>query len=197
MNMRTEATDLEGLLTALRQADDGKQRIPMQAVFAAVGTRSYGPLLLLAGLITLAPLLGDIPGVPTAVGLFVIIVSVQLLAGRDHFWLPAWLLDRSVPRDRYRRALGWMRRPARVTDRILRRRLPLFTSRPAQFAAGVGCLVVGAAMPLMEFVPFSANGAGAALMAFGLSFVAKDGLLALIAFVFAAATFGFAAYPLL
>ena len=35
----------------------------------------------------------------------------------------------------------------------------------------------------MEVVPFSANGAGIVLTIFGLSLIARDGLLALIAFV--------------
>ena len=45
-------------------------------------------------------------------------------------------------------------------------------------------------MPFMEVVPFSANLAGAALAAFGLALVARDGLLALIAFLITAATAG-------
>jgi hypothetical protein len=51
-------------------------------------------------------------------------------------------------------------------------------------------------MPAMELVPFSANGAGAALTAFGLSLIAHDGLLALLAFVFTAMTFGLVLYNL-
>ncbi|MEC7815327.1 MAG: exopolysaccharide biosynthesis protein, partial [Pseudomonadota bacterium] len=40
----------------------------------------------------------------------------------------------------------------------------------------------------MEFIPFSANGAGLALMAFGLAIVARDGLLALLALAFTGGT---------
>jgi hypothetical protein len=39
------------------------------------------------------------------------------------------------------------------------------------------------AIPMMEFVPFSATGAGFALVAFGLALVACDGLIELIAFM--------------
>ena len=52
-------------------------------------------------------------------------------------------------------------------------------------------------MPVMEVIPFSANAAGAALTAFGLSLIARDGLLALIAFTFTAITIGLVAYNLL
>lgn len=53
-----------------------------------IGRRSFGPLLLMAGLIILAPVVGDIPGVPSIMGVFIVLVSVQLLIGQEHFWLP-------------------------------------------------------------------------------------------------------------
>lgn len=76
--------------------------------------------MLLAGLITLAPVIGDIPGVPTIVGAVVFLFAGQLLFGRKCFWLPRWLLRRSIARDRLDVALGWLRRPARFCDRFLR-----------------------------------------------------------------------------
>jgi hypothetical protein len=54
----------------------------------AVGRRSFGPLLLLAGIVLAAPGVGDIPGVPTVMGLFILLVSGQMLFDRDHFWMP-------------------------------------------------------------------------------------------------------------
>lgn len=52
-------------------------------------------------------------------------------------------------------------------------------------------------MPLMEFVPFSANIAGFTFTVFGLSLLANDGLSALIAFVFLGTIIGFFAYGIL
>ncbi len=43
----------------------------------AVGSRSFGPLLLVAGLVTLSPA-GDVPGVPTIMAAFVFLVAGQL-----------------------------------------------------------------------------------------------------------------------
>lgn len=93
------------------------------------------------------------------------------------------------------KALEWLRKPARFVDRALRPRLTLFT-RPIYIIAIV-CAVIAAAMPAMELVPFSATGAGAPLTAFGLSLIAEDGLLALLAFIFTAVTFGLVIYNLL
>jgi hypothetical protein len=52
------------------------------------------------------------------------------------------------------------------------------------------CIVIAAATPAMEAVPFRANIAGAAVTALGLSLIARVGLQALLAFVFTAITGG-------
>ncbi len=51
-------------------------------IVEAVGERSFGSILLLAGIITLTPLIGDIPGVPSIMGLIVFLIAIQLLIGR-------------------------------------------------------------------------------------------------------------------
>jgi hypothetical protein len=51
------------------------------------------------------------------------------------------------------------------------------------------CLLVALAMPPMEFIPFSANGAGLALTLFGLGLVARDGLMLALGFLLTGVTF--------
>lgn len=113
-------------------ADKDKDAVTLGALIDEIGTRSFGPLLLLAGLVTVMPIVGDIPGVPTVMALLVLLVAGQLLLGREHFWLPRWVLDRRVRRDRLVRALGWLRRPARWVDRLLRPRLAWLVRGPGQ-----------------------------------------------------------------
>ena len=50
------------------------------------------------------------------------------------------------------------------------------------------CMAVALAMPAMEVIPFSANGGGAAMMAFGLAIIARDGVVALMATILTVAT---------
>lgn len=162
-----------------------------------VGPRSFGVLLLVAGLITLMPLVGDIPGVPTVMAVFVVLVAGQLLLRRRHLWLPEWLLKRSVESEKLDKALDWMERPAQFIDRWLRPRLRLLTRRVATYFIAIACLFVAALMPIMEVIPFSANLAGAGLTAFGLSLMTNDGLLALLAFGCTLTAFGLIVYNFL
>jgi hypothetical protein len=181
----SEITTLQELVERLDKAATG-ERVNVECMMEAVGRSSFGALLLLGGLVTLSPL-DIIPGIPTLIAIAVLIVCAQLLAGRRHFWLPSWVLKRSVTTSRFRRALAWLRKPARFGDRLVRPRLSALTSDAAVKVIAVGCIVVALAMPVMEVVPFSANLAGVALTAFGLAVIAHDGLLALIAFAATAA----------
>src|SRR5687767_9091481 len=173
------------MLDRLDKAATG-ERIDVECMMEAVGRSSFGALLLLGGLVTLSPL-DIIPGIPTLIALAVLIVCAQLLAGRRHFWLPSWVLKRSISSQRFRRALAWLHTPARFGDRLVRPRLAAVATDAAVKVIAVGCIVVALAMPVMEVVPFSANLAGIALTAFGLAVIAHDGLLAFVAYAATAA----------
>lgn len=176
-------------------SDDGA--VTLDEILEAVGRRSFGPLLLLAGLVVLAPLVGDIPTVPTIMALLVLLVAVQLLLRRNEFWLPGWLLRRSVERGKIRKAVGWLRRPARWVDRILRPRLKALTGDAGAVGVALACILIALAMPPMEFIPFSANIAGVALAAFGLALVTRDGVVALVAFAFTFGALGWVGWSVL
>lgn len=174
-------TRLEPLLDRVCEAEAKEGKVSLDAILDEIGRRSFGPLLLVAGLVTLAPLVGDIPGVPTVMGVFVIITAAQLLLGRDRFWLPDWLLRRSVEQKKLEKGISWLRRPARWIDRVLRPRLSVLVEGPGVWIVAGASLLVGLGMPPMELVPFSANLAGLALAAFGLALITRDGLLAIVA----------------
>jgi hypothetical protein len=197
MHKNQNITTLEQLLKRIGEAVRDKERVSLGLILEVVGQRSFGPILLVAGLVIFAPLIGDIPGVPTIMGMLVVLTAGQLLFRREHLWLPRWLLKRSVAQDKLDKALGWMQSPARFVDRLLRQRLTMFTEGAGVYVIAIVCIVIAAATPAMEAVPFSANGAGAALTAFALSLIAHDGLLALLAFLFTAGTLGLVIYNLL
>ena len=191
-----EPTDLEEVLDSIDSAAAGGGKVSFGDVFQAVGQRSFGPLLLLAGLVMLAPVVGDIPGVPTAMAIVVLLIAGQLLLRREHFWLPRWLLDRSIGARKVKKAAGWLRKPARFIDRFLRPRLEALVRGPGEYAIAVVAIAIALFTPAMEVVPFSANGAGAVLTAFGLALIARDGLVALVALLLAALTAGLVIFNL-
>lgn len=182
-DMWGEDVGLENLLERIRCIDGKHDPVDLEAVLLQIGRRSFGAIVLFAGVIVLAPLIGDIPGVPTLAAILVATTAAQLLVGRRYFWLPDFLLRRSISRQRLDKALDLLRRPARFGDRFLRRRLEFFTSPMATRLIAAASLGVALVMPLLELIPFSANLAGVALSAFGISLISRDGLFALIALI--------------
>ena len=177
--------DLEELLAAIEAIEAPSGRVRFEEILEAVGRRSFGPLLLLAGVVTLMPVVSGIPGVPLLMACFTLLVSLQLLMGRLTFWLPAWLRRRWVSRSALHKGLYYLHRPAQWVDRLLDQRLVFLTGRRGMKAIAMVCLLVALGMPPMELIPFSANVAGLTLSLFGLALMARDGLLALVGFLLA------------
>ena len=193
-----EIQDLEDLISRIGEAADANgDRVSIEDVLDKVGYRSFAPFLLLAGIVSMAPVISDIPGVPVMAGLLVALVAGQLIAGRKQFWLPQWLLRRSMKSKSLRKGLSYLEKPARFIDRIIHPRWTGITRHAGTYAIALASVAVALLTPAMEFVPFSAILAGIAFTAFGLALVANDGLLAIIAFVFTAGIVGALAFKLL
>ena len=163
--------------------DEDRDRVSVDDAFDLIGSRSFGPVLLFSGLVTVAPIIGDIPGVPSLMALLVFVVAIQLIIGRQHIWLPKLLRERSIERAKLDKALGHLERPAIWLDRLFKPRLQILASGPGSHLLGGAALFVAATMPLLEFIPFSATVAGIALTAFGLSLITRDGYMAILSLV--------------
>lgn len=181
---------IHGLLDRVRHSTDAHaDRVSLGDVVEALGSRAFGPLLLLLGLIIISPI-GDIPGASALLGLLTALVAVQLLWRRGEPWLPDWALRRSVRSDRVERSLGWLEKPAAFADRHLHPRLRALTGRTGRYAIALGCVFAALLLVPLEFVPGASTFVGVTLIAFGVSLVSHDGLAALLAFVFTAGAIG-------
>jgi|TARA_R110000851_G_scaffold88012_3_gene191835 hypothetical protein len=185
MAKHQQLTNLEQLFDCIGKAAEQKrnEKVSIDSIMEMIGRRSFGPLLLLAGLIILAPVIGDIPGVPTIMGVFILLVAVQLLIDQEYFWLPKWLLQRAVSSEKLLKAVEWLRKPAHFIDKLIRPRLLIFVNGTAKYVIAIVCIFIALMLPFMEVVPFSANAGGLAIVAFGLALIARDGLLALFSFI--------------
>jgi hypothetical protein len=192
-----EPRTLSEVLERARSAIGNDTQVSLGEVVDAIGTRSFAPLLVMAGIVMAAPVIGAIPGVPVIMGVVVILVSGQLILHRQQVWLPVVLRNRSLSRDKLHRALPWLQRPARALDRWSKPRLSWAVRHAGAYVIAATCMFIAAATPLMELVPMSANLAGAATVMFGIALLARDGLIALLAMAFSLATFGIVGYQLL
>ena len=188
MDQTQPPANLTDVLQRLREHTEGQEHISIGDLLTAVGQRSFGPVVLIAGLITIAPLIGDIPGVPTLLGLVVLLTLGQLLFQRQTVWIPDKLSNRRMARQTLIKGLDWMEKPACFVDRWTKPRLTWLVRGPGKYLMAMICMLVAAAMPAMEVVPFSANGGALALMVFGMALVVEDGLLALLGIIITGGT---------
>lgn len=188
MQRRDDESTFGWLLDRVANAGQGDERVSLGEIIDSLGERAFWPVVLLAGLITVLPLIGDIPGVPSVMAILVLVCGIQRLAGRKHYWLPGWLLRRGIGRARLERATAACRRPLEFAGRLLRPRFKVLITGPGEWAVVILCLCVALLLFPMEFIPFSANLAGSALILFALAMLARDGLLAIFAVVITVGT---------
>ena len=155
------------------------------ATHALIGNRSFGPLLLVPGLIGLSPI-GAIPGVPGVMAVIVMFVAVQILIGKDHAWLP----ERA--RQNARSTQHRLRRVVKAISPLRAPRSTIFSVRGSRvlttgfffYVLAALCLLVAIVTPIIELVPLAGIVPNAAIVAYGLAITAHDGLWALVAFLF-------------
>ena len=167
---------LDWLLAGAR----GQDTVSIGELMDSVGRRSFGPLVLLVGIILVTPLSG-VPGVPTVMGLLTLLTLGQVFLGLQHLWLPGWLVRRRIAHHRLQQGLRWLRPTANRVDRFMRPRLTLIVDGPGLYLMALGCMVIAVVMPATEVVPFSSSIAGLALTAFGLAMISRDGVVAVLA----------------
>ncbi|WP_345684662.1 exopolysaccharide biosynthesis protein [Novipirellula caenicola] len=165
-------------LQLLEEASEDREEISLGDALDAIGQHSFAPLLLLPGLIMALPGPADLPGVPVILGLLVIIVAVQMVLKREHLWIPGWMEKRRVRSETVKKMVRWGQRPASWIDRLTKKRFTALVDHAGYAAIAIACILIAAATPVLEFVPFSANIAGAAIVVFALALMARDGLLA-------------------
>jgi hypothetical protein len=186
-----EVHNLEGILrhlefTADEVGDEGQVTVAL--VMETLGARSFGPLLLVPGLIGVSPI-GAIPFIPAVMSAIVFLVSAQILIGMDYAWLPHTLLKRSMAGKRLRRVCSAVRPYVHYIDKLLVPRIAFLTHKPFLYVIAFLCLAVAAVTPILEVVPLLGIPPNAAIVAFGLAVTAHDGLWALIASIITAGSF--------
>lgn len=170
------------ILDRLEEKAGEEDRVTIAHMRDAMGSRGYGPFLLVPALIEMSPI-GGIPGVPTVLAAIIILFAVQMLMGRDEFWLPGFVERRGVSSDRLRKAVGKLRGVARFLDRWFHGRIPALTGGAWIRVAATACILLALTVPPLELLPFASTAPMAAIALFGLALLVRDGLLMIVALI--------------
>lgn len=168
------ANSLTDLLEEL-DAGTKSDRVELGDIVKAFQYRGFGPLLILPALLIF--LTGHIPGVPAACGILMALISLQIVLGRDHPWLPRRLRRISMPRHRLQRAIERMKPLTRKVDLLLSRRMAIFTTKPSQWITGLITLALAMLIIFIGFIPFLPDLLSIPVFVFALGYSARDGLI--------------------
>jgi hypothetical protein len=171
----------------------GAEKVAVRDIVGAFGDTSFLPLMMIPALLVVSPLSG-IPLFSSLCGLSIALVAVQMLAGRDHLWLPGIVMRRQIAGERLSAAAARLERIADWLDRHSRKRLHLLFRAPMVLLPQMLCVLCGLAMPFLELLPFSSSLLGMAVLLISVGFLVRDGVytLAGLVFIFIAASIPFA-----
>lgn len=184
--MEKDQGGLEALLgeieSAAGEADRDATTLSVADMQAHFGRRAFGPILVIAALPVITPLV-NIPGVASTMGIVIFLLALQMLLGRSSIWLPNWLRRRSVQVSRFKKAARYAQPFASRIDKLMRPRLEFLTHPP--FVQGVAfcCAALGGVMPVLEAVPGTSAIPGVPVVLFGLGIMTHDGLLIVLGFI--------------
>ncbi len=181
---------LTQLLETLDDSNDGKT-IHLQDIVDTFRSRGFGPLVTLPALLALLPT-GGVPGVPTLCAIFIALIAVQQLFGRQSPWLPRKLRKRGISHDKLHRTVKRVRPWTQRIDKLLAQRLEIFLQPTARRLIAVLVIVLALGMIPLELLPFAAAMPALAITVIGLGMTADDGLLLLIGLLLTLGTAVFA-----
>ena len=158
--------------------ETGPDRLTFSNLAAQLHSRAWGGLLFIFAAINVLPLP---PGTSVFFAMPLLIISAQMVMGRQTPWFPARIDRRGVRKTELQRLIHKFGKVEARIERVLKPRLSRLTGPAATRMIGVICFLLGllaaVPIPLFHFAP-----AGASLL-FGLALLYRDGALVIIAVI--------------
>jgi hypothetical protein len=158
--------------------DGAEERVTVGQILDKLDHRSFGLAVVLFAIPSIVPMP---PGVPTVVGIVLLIVAVQMVAGREELWLPKLLSGRSFPRASIHEAFLKIKPRLEWVERLSKPRLLFLTG--AVGARLIGLVILILALVLILPLPPGGNFPPALASAvLGLGLVQRDGIFVLVGY---------------
>ncbi len=193
--MSHEPHSMGDVLGELDELAANHDEVRVADVLDDFGARSFGPFIMIPAVLEITPV-GGIPGVPTVLALFIALIAVQLLIGRDHVWMPQFVQRRAVGSKKLHKAVGKLKGMADFLDRHSKGRLEGLTKGTAIKLVAAVIIALCCTVPPLEFLPFASTIPMLAIAVLGLALTVRDGALLLGSLLFAglATALGLATY---
>lgn len=171
-----EGAELAGLLADLEALAAGRARVTLGETLAAIGTRGFGPVLVVLALLLILPL-GMFSGVPGVVALTLGAVAMELALGNRALRPPRRIRDIALPARQVAGIAARLRPMARVFGRFLRPRAPALAASRGM-ALLLSAVLAGTAVVVfvLGFIPGLPFALAWPILLLGLGLALRDSL---------------------
>lgn len=168
---RSAPRPLSQVLEELAAAHENRD-VAVRSLSDAMADRSFATFLIITSLMNMLPFP---PGSTLVFGIPIIIVALQMVAGRDSVWLPEFFLKRSIKRDTFAKVTTKIVPNLRRIEKWVRpRKWPFTSNKRAERIVGLFATVLGVAVFLP--IPFGNWLPALACAICGLALSERDGI---------------------
>ena len=167
----SETEHTEKLSSLLRRlADEADERVSLREISAALDERSFGAFLLVFAIPNLLPWP---PGATLILGVPLLIISWQIIAGRNKIWLPRRIADFSIEKKTFYKVVDKMDSSLRwIEDWVRPRNWPLRGRRSERL---YGLYIMALAIVVLIPIPFCNWLPAFAIAIIGVAHTEQDG----------------------
>ena len=179
-----------GITDVLESVKDNAsgEKVELGEVVEHLENRGFGPILLAPALVALLPT-GAIPGIPSACGILIFLIAIQMAWGKKHPWLPKKLKSIGFSRDKLGQVIDKSAPVTKKVDRWFKPRILILSDGVVKRSVALLCALAGLMMIPLELVPFAVMLPAFAIVLAAVGLSTEDGIVITIASVIMVGSF--------
>ena len=190
-------TSLSSIVDHIHDLAEDADSLHVDDILEMIGSRSFGPLMVVPALMAVIPFIGAIPGMTIITGLAIVAIACQILLGRSHVWVPKKVRQIPLDRSALKKGAGGFEGTAKFIDKFMTYRLAWATRGAGLWVTALVMVILGVVMLPTALLPWAVLVPGMAALILALGITARDGFVVIIGWLLAAgavyAVYSFAA----
>lgn len=185
--MSEKRMGITDVLESVKENAEG-EKVELGEVVEHLENRGFGPILLAPALVALLPT-GAIPGIPSACGILIFLIAIQMAWGKKHPWLPKRLKSIGFSQDKLGTVIDKATPYTKKVDRWFKPRVSILSEGIVKRAVAVLCALAGLVMIPLELVPFAVMLPAFAIVLAAVGLSTEDGIVIFIASIIMVSSF--------
>lgn len=164
------------------EAEAIREQVSIGELIDSLRDRGFGVLIFIFSFIIFLPT-GFIPGLAAICAICVVLITLQMLAGRHTIWIPDRFKNIELGNETVMYGINKLMPVAKWVDKLTKPRFTILLSAAFTHTASVICLLFAIATIPLSFIPAVGTIMSLPILLFSLGFMIRDGLLMLMGLV--------------